>query len=142
MAMMYNCATDWSFDQFMEDARAYKATPCKGVHCPSNASYRQYFMVSFKNFARDFKEKWYKTHEHLYDTYDGWIGDAFARELDDWCFSDFYKDAYNQRPHLSRWFYVQAVGLPHSEDTARTFCSSPVEEAMEMAKRMREEDWA
>lgn len=131
-------ATDWTYDLFMEDAKKYNATPQKGVYCPSNADYRQYFMTSFKNYARDFRKEWEKTHDGNYDKYEGWIGDAFARSFDDWCFSDFYKEAYNQRPHLPRWFYVRAVGFYHSEDTARTFCASPVEDAMRTAKYNRE----
>lgn len=128
---------DWTFDLFMEDSKLYKATAMKGVHCRSNASARESFMVWFKNQARDFKTEWEKTHKGLYDSYDGYIGDCFASELDDMCFSDFYKDTYNQRPHLPRWFYVQALGLPMQEDTARLFCASPVENAIEDAKAYR-----
>lgn len=126
---------DWTFDFFMEDARRYHETPYKGVEAdPSN--YRRYFMVWFKNAARDFKAKWLETHAHLYDRYDGYVGDAFARTLSDW-FSDFYKDTYGQRPHLAPWYYVQAAGLPTREDTARTFCASPVEDAELEAKMLR-----
>ena len=138
MAIMINCGRDWTFDMFMEDAKLYKATPCKGVHCPKDADYRQYFMTTLKNYARDFKEEWFKTHEHLYDSYDGYIGDAFARSLYRFGFSDFYKEAYYQRPHLDTWYYVHAVGFPQSEDTARMFCASPVEYAINNAKRTRE----
>lgn len=129
-------AIDWTYDEFMEDAKLYHETPFKGVHVPTD-NYRRYFMVWFKNHARDFKAKWFETHEHLYDRYDGYIGDAFARTLTDW-FSDFYKDAYGQRPHLPDWFYVQAVGFPMREDTGRTFCASPVEDAINEAKEARE----
>lgn len=128
---------DWTFDYFMEDSKAYHATPFKGVTCEDTSNYRKYFMVWFKNAARDFKEKWLKSHQFLYDKYDGWIGDAFGRTLTDW-FSDFYKDAYGQRPHLPVWFYVQAVGLPSREDTMRTFCASPVEDAVRNARLARE----
>ena len=132
--MMY--ATDWTYDLFMEDASLYKATPRKGIHCRKNASYRECFMRWFKNRARDFETEWNAAHAYRYDRTDGWIGDTFAKTLDD-CFSDFYKDAYGQRPHLPAWFYVQAVGLPMSEDTARTFCASPVNDAIESAKQAR-----
>ena len=138
MTIMINCGNDWTFDMFMEDAKLYKATPCKGVHCPKDADYRQYFMTAFKNYARDFEEQWRKDHEYLYDLRDGYIGDAFSRELSRFGFSDFYKEAYNQRPHLDRWFYVHAVGFPQSEDTVRTFCASPVEDAVNRAQRTRE----
>ena len=72
---------DWTYDEFMEDAKLYHETPFKGVHVPTD-NYRRYFMVWFKNHARDFKVKWFETHEHLYDRYDGYIGDAFARTLE------------------------------------------------------------
>ena len=123
---------DWTFDLFMEDARQYTAEE------PDNASdYRQYFMGWFKRAAKRFEVEWSKTHEHQYDRRDGYIGDAFGRTLTDW-FSDFYKDAYGQRPHLPVWFYVHAVGFPQSADTARTFCASPMEDAERAAKEVRE----
>lgn len=131
-------ANDWTFDLFMEDCSLYKATPIKGVHCRRDASDREKFMVWFKNRARDYLEKWNKSHDGLYDRYDGYIGDRFAEDLDKMLFSDFYKETYNQRPHLPRWFYVHALGLPMSEDIARTFCAYPVQEAIEEAKSYRE----
>lgn len=134
--MMIAC--DWTYDMFLDDAMAYKATPIKGVHCSSDASYRKQFMVWFKNCARDFKDAWLKDHKFIYDRYDGYIGDAFAKRLSDMCFSDFYKDTYGQRPHLPAWFYVHAIGFPMNEDIARTFCATPVEDAVDDAKRNRE----
>ncbi len=131
---------DWTFDLFMEDAKLYSATPMKGVYCRKNASERERFMVWLKNAARDFAENWKKEHDgKLYDRYDGYIGDGFfAREFFEMGFSDYYKDIYGQRPHLDRWFYVQALGLDHSEDIIRTFCAYPVEDAIEEAKMNRE----
>ena len=129
--------TDWTFDRFVEDSKKYSATPIKGVYSSSDADYRESFMRWFKNEARDFEADWMKTHKSLYDRYDGWIGDAFAERLSDMCFSDIYKDAYNQRPHLPSWYYIHAVGLPMEEDTSRMFCASPVEDAVENAKMMR-----
>ena len=129
---------DWTFDLFAEDAEKYQAKPMRGIHCSKNASDREKFMVWFKNCARDFKEAWLKSHDGcLYDRYDGWIGDAFAREFSDMCFSDFYKDTYYQRPHLPNWYYVQVTGLPTGEDVAYTFCSSPAEDAVYRAKVIR-----
>lgn len=128
---------DWTFDFFMEDAIAYHETPCKGINPDHRGDYRKYFMVSFKNKARDFKAKWLENHAHLYDNRDGYIGDAFGRTLMTGWFSDFYKDAYGQRPHLPIWYYVQAVGFPQGEDTARTFCADPVGEAETDAKAVR-----
>ena len=139
MAVMINCAMDWTFDLFMEDAAQYKATPIKGVHCRADADYREQFMTWFKNMVRDFKAEWEAEHgKRRYDDYEGYEGDAFKRRLQRTEFSDFYKDAYGQRPHLNSWFYVQATGLPQDEDTVRTFCAYPVENAVKDAKRNRE----
>ena len=63
----------------------------------------------------------------------------FAREsmfTDGW-FSDYYKDTYGQRPHLAIWYYIHMLGLPMSEDTGRTFCASPIEDACANASWVR-----
>lgn len=135
---MMMVATDWTYDEFMKDSELYKGTPIKGVHCRKDASYNEQFMTWFKNLARDFREEWLKDHQYEYDNCDGWIGDSFADILGDACFSDYYKDTYGQRPHLPRWFYVQAIGLPMNEDVSRKFCARPVEDAIRSAKRNRE----
>jgi hypothetical protein len=137
MAIMMNCAQDWTYDMFLEDVKTYTALPIKGVHCRANASWRERFMRGLKTFARDFEEKWLEEHEgHMYDN--GWIGNEFARALVDWGFSDYYKDAYGQRPHLNPWYYVHALGFHHSEDVGRTFCANPVRDAVRNAKYVRE----
>ena len=132
-------AMDWTYDLFNEDANLYKATPIKGVRCSRDASDREDFMVWFKNCARDFTEEWKRDCPYLYDRRRGWIGDAFEDRLSDMCFSDFYKDTYGQRPHLPAWYYIHATGLPHSEDTARTFCANPIGNAVRGAKMTREQ---
>ena len=128
---------DWSFDLFAEDMAKYKGFP-KGVHCSDICSDRQKFIVWFKGLARDFRTEWSKEHKGDYDKYDGYIGDAFARILADACFSDYYKEVYNQRPHLSRWYYIHLLGLPMSEDTGRLFCANPIEDVKDSAKEYRE----
>ena len=141
MAYMVNMAQDWSYDMFVEDSKLYFAKPIKGVHCSSDADIREKFMTWLKNAARDFKAEWLEQHNnHLYDNYEGYIGDAFGREVlygFGSIFSDYYKDAYGQRPHLDTWFYVKMLGLPHSEDVFRTFCARPVEDAVSYAKEVR-----
>ena len=132
--MMY--AMDWTFDMFMEDARMYKATPIKGVHCRANASDRERFMTWLKNIVRDYKQA-FKERYNVSGMYSD-IGDCFKRELSEMCFSDYYKDVYGQRPHLPAWFYIQAFGLPMLEDTARTFCATPVADAERRAQELRE----
>lgn len=140
MAVMINCATDWTYDMFLADAKQYNATPVKGVHCRSNASDREQFMTWFKNCARDFKAQWMKKYNgKMCADYSYYIGDGFKEYMYDTCFSDFYKDTYGQRPHLDMWFYINAIGLPMSEDIARTFCASPIEHAVEDAQFNRKQ---
>lgn len=138
MAIMFSGRVDWSFDMFMEDVNRYEGRR-RGIHCSSKASDREQFMTWLKTEANEFKAKWLKDHNgRLYDRYDGWAGDRFAMNLCKGFFSDFYKDVYCQRPHLPIWYYVHSVNLPMSEDTARTFCAYPIEEAVDEAKRNRE----
>jgi len=130
-------AMDWTYDQFMEDVKAYKSDEIN-TFSVTDETYRKYFMCSFKKSAEDFKEEWLKKHKALYDDYAGYIGDAFSKRLFDGSFSDFYKEAYGQRPHLPIWFYVHAIGFPMQEDVARTFCARPVQDAIDEARMIRE----
>lgn len=133
MAIMFNCAMDWTYDIFMEDSARFDAGE------KFEDSFRESFIKWLKDDAKAFEQNWKAQHDgHLYDRYDGYVGTAYAARLSDSWFSDYYKDAYGQRPHLPKWFYIQAVKLPHEEDTARTFCASPVENAIDKAKRCRE----
>ena len=92
MAMMINCATDWTYDMFIEDSKKYNATPIKAVHCSRNASAEECFMTWFKNCARDFRIKWESKGRRDYDDRYGYIGDAFAKDIIAYdCFSDYYK---------------------------------------------------
>ena len=130
---------DWTYDLFVEDSKAYKDTPIKGVYPSRDAVAREVFMRWLKSFARDFKNEWCHNHAgRLYDRHDGYVGDAFADVLMDTFFSDLYKDAYCQRPHLPIWYYVTVLGLPMLEDMPRTFCAEPVEDAVMSAKLARE----
>lgn len=149
MAIMINCATDWTFDLFMEDVELYKATPIKGVHCRKNASAREKFIVWFKNYARDFKADFQSKNggkiiaeNCSYTAGLVYVGDFFIKDIyENSCFSDFYKDVYGQRPHLPMWYYIHAIGLSTCEDTFRTFCSHPIEDAIWIAKQTREANW-
>ena len=124
---------DWTYDRYLEAVKMY------GIEDKSNGEdYTQYFISFIKRAASKFLENWKKEHnDKLYDH--GYVGDAFAATLMDW-FSDFYKDTFNQRPHLPIWFYINPLGLPMMEDTARSFCASPKEDAAEEAK-FRREHW-
>lgn len=133
MAIMINCGRDWTYDLYLQDVKVY------GMEDKSNGEdYNAYFVAYIKRAADRFLAKWKEQHDgKLYDCIYGWVGDAFARSITDW-FSDFYKDTYRQRPHLPMWFYVQPLGLPMSEDTARMFCANPVDEAAIEANHTRQ----
>ena len=132
MAILINCAKDWTYDLYLEDSRKFGPES-------NGDEYNAYFMGYMKRAAARFLAKWKEQHDgKLYDR--GYVGDAFAESIREW-FSDFYKDAYRQRPHLPMWFYVHPLGLPMQEDTARMFCAHPVEEAVRAAKEARERAW-
>lgn len=140
MAMFFNCAVDWSYDKFVEDAKLYSAKPIKGVHCRSNATDGEKFMTWLKDMVRDFKQEWTEEFgDKMYVRGVGYIGDAFGTRMYEAGFSDYYKDTYGQRPHLDAWFYIHQLGLPTGQDTIRLFCSNPVEEAIADAKAVRKE---
>ena len=113
MAIMVNFATDWTFDMFLEDCKSYKALPIKGVRCPKGASDRERFIASVKLHCNEFVEanKQAFTNEHgILLRYE--LGEALKQSLDrSLYFSDYYKDVYNQRPHLDRDLYLTALGF-------------------------------
>lgn len=132
MATMINCGRDFTFDLFTEDMKVF------GEYGRKDAPLREQFVRWLKREAKEFKENWVnKYNKNLFNMHEGYIGDAFKNHLYESEFSDFYKDAYGQRPHLDLWFYVHAVGFPTSEDFARTFCASPVQDAIENAEQTR-----
>ena len=132
MAIVFNCAQDWTYDKYVEDTKIY------GADVKDSEDYNAYFMGYMKRTVERFMDKWNRKHDgKLYASGYGWAGDEFASTITDW-FSDFYKEAYGQRPHLPIWFYVHPLGLPMREDTARMFCADPVEEAATEARQTRE----
>ena len=148
MAIMINCATDWTFDLFCADCEQYKATPIKGVHVSRNASDREKFIVWLKNMVRDFRADFRAENDgkdialnYSYSAGLVYVGDFFKRELWESGFSDYYKDVYGQRPHLDTWYYIYMLGLSTCEDTFRTFCAHPIENAIENAQRERNREW-
>lgn len=131
MAIVFNCAQDWTFDRFKFDIDTVK----NGGTVQDE--YRDEFARWLIARADRVKAEWLGRHKGLYDSVDGWVGDRFANSYMGDFFSDYYKDAYGQRPHLPRWYYVHALGLPQTEDTARLFCANPVQEAVENAELTR-----
>ena len=140
MARIFGCAVDWTYDLFAEDMRRYKVPEGGFDSRMDSTDYRRYFATWLKSAAADFMAEWLRTHNgRQYDANDGWVGDAFARvTVNSDFFSDFYKDAYNQRPHLDAWYYVYALGLPQRTDTVRVFCSDPISDAEKRAREVRE----
>ena len=110
MAIMINCAVDWTFDKFAEDMNSVKALPMRrGVRSASNLTEGQKFCQQVKTWAKFFK------------------GDAFKVELD--CFSDWYKDVYGQRPHFPYQYISILCGLPVSGEIG--FCGGGYRELMQ-----------
>lgn len=123
---------DWTYDLYINDVEWYGI----GAVVENSGSYRGYFVSKVKQNAKRFKELWLKNHDgKLYDS--GWVGDEYAKGFLDW-FSDFYKEAYGQRPHLPLWFYIHPLGLPMAEDSSRAFCSDPIGNAVQNAIDTRE----
>lgn len=120
---------DWTYDLYIADVASYT------VNDKGSENYTAYFIATIKEFVEKFKTRWLE--EHNGKQFDGqWMGDAFAEGMLDW-FSDFYKEAYNQRPHLPMWYYIHPLGLPMTEDSFRTFCADPIRDASQMATRVR-----
>ena len=131
MAMMMNCGLDWTYDMYLDDVKKYS------IEDKNSHNYNAYFTAVLKESVEKYVSDWKATHNgHLYDLYDGYVGDGFVRDNADW-FSDFYKETYGQRPHLNMWFYVHPLNMPHGDDTARLFCATPIEDAVEAAKNAR-----
>lgn len=131
MAIVINCGRDWTYDLYLEDLKVY------GTEDKSNGEdYHEYFTAFLKRASVRFLDRWKSEHDgKLYDG--GYVGDAFADRIREW-FSDFYKETYNQRPHLPMWFYVHPLGLPMQDDTARMFCADPVSDAATEANHTRQ----
>ena len=137
MAIMMNCAVDWTLDIAWADADSVNALPMRrGVHSASNLTEGQKFMQWLKTNAKFFREDWRKKYGYDYDRYAGYVGDAWINSLD--CISDWYKDVYNQRPHFRYEFFAMMCGLPTDADTVIRWDRYD-EFCRDEAKRHREE---
>lgn len=131
MAQIFNFAQDWTFDQYVDGVKKY------GPEENNTDDFTAYFIGYMKRSVARFLDKWNRNHNGcLYARGYGWAGDEFADTIREW-FSDFYKEAFGQRPHLPMWYYVHPLGLPMQEDAARSFCASPIDEACEEAREVR-----
>lgn len=127
MAIMVNCAVDWTFDKFAEDMNSVKALPMRrGVRSASNLTEGQKFCQQVKTWAKFFKED-NLVYGNTYTAGHEYIGDAFKWELD--CFSDWYKDIYGQRPHFPYQYISILCGLPVSGEIG--FCGGGYRELMQ-----------
>lgn len=117
MAIMFNCAHDWSFDQFVADCNSYKALPIKGVYCRRGASDNEVFIATLKRICNEYiadntqrftyvNERNGYTHVD-YEEMGEWLWSYLCHEI---YISDWYKDVYNQRPHLDKDLYLWALG--------------------------------
>ena len=125
---------DWTFDYFVNDINAY------GVEDKNSKNYNAYFVAMIKEIANEFKDKWNEENSGKASSRgNGWNGDAFNEWFDWSWFSDFYKDTYGQRPHLPKWYYTKMLGFCQTEDTFRTFCAEPIEDAIWYAQETRKQ---
>ena len=133
----YAILGDWSFDLFFETCQTTKALPIKGVHPSRNASEAEAFVAWLKADFRDWLERMYEEYDCSRES----LEDMFKMYARESFFSDCYKDAFNQRPHLKPAFYLFAMG--YENVGGLRFCMSPfsddVADAVWSAKAFR--DW-
>ena len=121
---MFNCANDWSFDQFVTDCNSYKALPIKGVYCRRGASDNEVFIATLKlicnewiadNTQRFTYVNECNRHSHVdYEEMGEWLWSYLCQKV---YISDWYKDIYNQRPHLDKDLYLWALGYHNIVNT-------------------------
>ena len=120
---------DWTIDKFFKTCQNVKPLPIKGVHVGQNATEQERFCIELKTAFKDFCAKW-----------DGSLEDLFKSFSCDYNFSDWYKEVFNQRPHLPVEFYLYAMG--YESVGGIRFCMPPfkndVDDAVWSAKAYRQ----
>lgn len=97
---------DWTYDKFYATCQRTKALPLsRGVYMPATASYEEKFVARLKRDFADFLED----NKDAFMPYTR-LEEKFEYFAQEYCFSDMYKDAFNQRPHLEARFYCHALG--------------------------------
>lgn len=129
MAIMINCAMDWSFDRFADAMESVNALPmAHGVRPSANLSDEQRFCVYVKTALKfaDFSDYRY-------------IDETIKEVLHEMNFSDWYKDTFNQRPHFD-WCLVGALCDIYgtSYNIWHFSHKDPVKERKEYARETRE----
>ena len=129
MAIMINCAMDWSFDRFADAMDSVNALPMEhGVRPSANLSDEQRFCVYVKT-AMKFAD--FSDYRHTDET--------IKEVLYDMNFSDWYKDTFNQRPHFDSWLVGALCGVYGSSyNIAKWGCKNPIDTYKRMAYEVRE----
>ena len=129
MAIMINCAMDWSFDRFADAMDSVNALPmAHGVHPSANLSDEQRFCVYVKT-AMKFAD--FSDYRHTDET--------IKEVLFDMNFSDWYKDTFNQRPHFDWWLVGALCGIYGSSyNIAKWGCKNPIDTYKRMSYEVRE----
>ena len=99
MATMYGCAMDWTFDLAYADAQKASALPMpNGVYRHNETLGVQLFtyLKTCVKFAPKTTTPW---------------DDAWETDIDWSLVSDWYKDAYGQRPHFDNWYWRGLLGV-------------------------------
>lgn len=126
MAIMYSGAVDWSFDLALADAKKVRALPlAHGVSASKNATLGEQLFIYLKTLV-----KFYGQSDTPWD-------DAWEREID-WSYvSDWYKDAYGQRPHFDKWYWRGLLGVYQSIVDFKSN-EAVMQEQAKFAKSMRD----
>jgi len=101
MAMMFNCAVDWTFDLAFADAQKATALPMRrGVRrrCENDGVWLFTVLKTAVKYSVS-TTPWDDSWEQNIDW--GWV-------------SDVYKDIYGQRPHFDKWYWRGLLGVYQS----------------------------
>lgn len=133
-------AMDFTFDMFVETLGTCKALPlAHGVYRNFGDDCASEFCTWLLTEAKEFKTHWSALYGDKRYADRLYIGNAFMNYIDWSFFSDYYKDAFNQRPHLDRDLYVSALGFETNHDTIRAWSNMGVDYYSNRAKDIRAE---
>ena len=129
MAIMMNCATDWTFDLFADAMDSVQALPMAHGVRPSRSLSDAQVLATYVKTAFKFAD--FSDYVRV---------DSTIREiLLDMNFSDWYKDVFNQRPHFDYALIGALCGVHGSHYTSMMFCADPMGSAKHSAKLVREQ---
>lgn len=132
MAIMFDCAIDWTFDLAYADAKKAKpyAMP-HGVRASKNESEGVKLFRYLKTIVKFENERLLNEGYRPYDN--PW------RMSVDWDFvSDWYKDVYGQRPHFNMDYWCELLAdVGAWTNVGMHFCCDLVADRIAMAKYNR-----